>query len=118
MRKPPLGATTRHRVIPCVLLIGADEGVTSLVRRCAALAVSARLEITDVESMGTRAAEWRPFAILVQTSLLEFAPEEFIAVARSVGARLVTLPDERLDDPRFKTELTTTLRAIRVQRKN
>lgn len=118
MRKPPLSATTRHRVVPCVLLIGGTDDVTALCRRAAALAVSARLETTDVESMGTRAAEWRPFAILVQTSLLEFAPEEFIAVARSVGARLVTLPDERLEDPRFKSELTATLRAIRVQHKN
>jgi hypothetical protein len=98
-----------------VLLVGADAEVEALCRRCAALAVSARLEVSDVQSMGTRAAEWRPFAILVQTSLLEFAPEEFIAVARSVGARLVTLPDERLADPRFKTELTSTIRSVRVQ---
>ncbi len=117
MRKPPMGSTTRHRVIPCVLLVGADAEFESVCRQCAALAAGARLERADVQNMGTRAAEWRPFALLVTNSVLEFAPEEFIAVARSVGARLVTIPDARLNDPRFKTELTSTLRAIRAKPK-
>ena len=111
MRKPPLGTTTPHRVIPCVLLVGGGRELEALLRQCAALAAGARLEVCDVGSVTTRAAEWRPFAIVVPNEVLEFDPAEFIALARTVRAELVPLMTERVNNPRFKSELVAALRA-------
>jgi hypothetical protein len=111
MRKPPLGTTTRHRVIPCVLLVGGDRAVEPVLRQCAALAAGARLEVCDVSTVTTRAAEWRPFAIIVSNDVLEFDPAEFVALARTVKADLVPLLDGRPTDARFRQEMVAALRS-------
>jgi hypothetical protein len=111
MRKPPLGTTTRHRVIPCVLLVGADERLEPVLRQCAALAAGARLEVCNVNAVTTRAAEWRPFAIVVPSDVLEFDPAEFVALARTVRADLVPLSSGRATDSRFRQEVVAALRA-------
>ncbi len=111
MRKPPLGTTTPHRVVPCVLAVGADAELEPTLRQCAALAAGARLESCDMGSVTTRAAEWRPFAIVVPQELLEFDPAEFLALARTVKAELIPLAAEQARSPSFKQDLTASLRA-------
>ncbi len=110
MRKPPLIPTKRHRVVACVLLIGNESGLEDLCRTCAEFVAGARLVRSDLADMSTRAAQWRPFAIVVPSSVHEFDPDEFAALARSVNAELVTIEPERIADPLFKNELITTLR--------
>ena len=91
MRKPPLGPTTPHKVLPCVLLVGVDPSLEPLCRQSAALASGARLEVCDMASVTTRAAELRPIALIVPRAILDFDPAEFIALARTVNATLVPL---------------------------
>ena len=110
MRKPPLIPTKRHRVVACVLMVGNEPGLEDLCRTCADFAAGARLVTADVGEMSTRAAQWRPFAIVVPSSVNEFDPDEFTALARSVNAELVTVAPEEIGDPLFKNRLISTLR--------
>lgn len=91
MRKPPLSATTEQQVVPCVLLVGVDSEHEALCRQCATHAAGARLVTCDVASVTTRAAELRPLALVVPSDILDFDPEEFRALARTVNAALVPL---------------------------
>ncbi len=110
MRKPPLIPTKRQRVVACVLLLGNEPGLEDLCRVCIEFAAGARLIVSDVRGMTTRAAQWRPFAIVVPSSIVEFDPDEFAALARSVDAQLVTVPRERISDPLLKNDLITAFR--------
>lgn len=111
MRKPPLGPTTPHRVLPCVLLVGADPSLHTLCRQSAALASGSRLEICDMASVTTRTAELRPFALVVPRELLDFDPAEFVALARTVNAALVPLETADAASPGSRAELVKALRA-------
>lgn len=91
MRKPPLGPTAQQRVNPCVLLVSVGDPNEALYRQCATQAAGARLEVCDVASVTTRAAELRPLALLVPSEILEFDPSEFVALARTVDSALIPL---------------------------
>ena len=110
MRKPPLVPTKRQRVLPAVLLVGSEPGLFELCQICADFAASARVVISDVAGMSTKAAQWRPFAIVVPISIHEFDPTEFAALARSVNAELITVSPERIPDALFKNDLITAFR--------
>ena len=110
MRKPPLIPTKRHRVVRCVLVLGNQPGLEDLCRISAERAAGARVISSDAADMSTRAAQWRPFAIVAPSSMASSDPEEFAALARSVNAELVTIAPERIGDPSFQNELTETLR--------
>lgn len=110
MRKPPLGPTTPHRVLPHVLLVGSEPGLEALCRQSAALAAGARLETCDVANVTTRAAELRPFALVVQREILDFDPAEFEALARTVRAELVPIDGDLGREPKARAELVRALR--------
>jgi len=110
MRKPPLVPTKRHRAVSCVLLVGNDPAVEAICGACVEFVGGVRMIISDVAGVSTRAAQWRPFAIIVPSSILEFDPHEFAALARTVNAELVTIPLDRIADPILRNELITSLR--------
>ncbi|MBK9002099.1 MAG: hypothetical protein IPM35_40760 [Myxococcales bacterium] len=116
MRKPPLGPTTPHRVLPCVLLVGIDSSLEPLCRQSAALAAGARLETCDMASVTTRAAELRPFALVVPSEILDFDPAEFVALARTVNAALIPLDSARASAPGARAELVKALRDAHQRR--
>ena len=116
MRKPPLGPTTPQRVVSCVLLVGIGSELEAFCRQCAAVAVGARLEVCDVASATTKSAEWRPIAIVVPQEILEFDPDEFEALARTVNATLVSLDTHQKSSPALKGELVAAIRAAHVRR--
>jgi hypothetical protein len=118
MRKPPLIPTKRQRVVACVLLVGNEPGLEDLCRVCMEFTGEARLVVSDVATMTTRAAQWRPFAIVVSSSIAEFDPDEFAALARSVDAHLLTVPSERIADPLLKNALITAFRNAFERRKS
>lgn len=71
----------------------------------------ASVEVTDVKSVATDVAMWRPFAIVIEEELFAFDPNEFIALARDVAAEVITAPDASRDElvtvllPRFKATM-------------
>jgi len=103
-------------VLPCVLLAGNDPNLASVCRQCAALAAGARLEVTDMGALTTRAAELRPFAIVVPEDLLDFDPEEFVALARTVNATLVPISIEAPRDREVRAELVARIRTAYEKR--
>jgi hypothetical protein len=50
------------------------------------------VQVTDVKSVATDAAKWRPFVIVIDDELFAFDPSEFIALAKDVAAEIVTVP--------------------------
>lgn len=86
--------TPPHRIAPNVLLVGMGNPHEELCRQCAEHAAGARLEVCDVASLITRAAELRPLAIIVPSHILAFDAAEFSALARTVGAVLIPLSSD------------------------
>ncbi|MBI3200609.1 MAG: hypothetical protein IT377_27895 [Polyangiaceae bacterium] len=110
MRKPPLGPTAPQRVVPCALLVGVDSKLATLCRQSTAIAAGARLELCDMASVTSRAAELRPFAVIIPRELLDFDPSELIALARSVRASLIPLETDRVSTQLGRAELVRALR--------
>jgi len=103
-------------VVPCVLLVGGDPTLESLCRQSAALAAGARLETCDMASLTTRAAELRPFALVVPRELMEFDPDEFVALARAVNAVLVPIGAAEAAAPSSRAGLVKALRDANQRR--
>lgn len=116
VRKPPLTPTTPQRVAPCALLAGVDSTLTAVCRQSTAIAAGARLEVCDMGSLTNRAAELRPFALIIPRDLLDFDPTELIALARTVSAVLVPIEPERTATPLGRAELVRALREAYQQR--
>ena len=74
--------------------------------------LAVRLEVTEVNSVATSAARLRPFAIILEEDVFAFDPNEFTALARDVGAEVITVSASMVRDellgvllPRLKTAL-------------
>jgi hypothetical protein len=102
-------ATKRNRLMPIVVLVAGSEDLLASCQKCAALAAAARVESCSLDQAATQVATWRPFALLVPEELYEFDPREFRALARDVGATLVTVPDP-LPEERARAALVPALR--------
>ena len=116
MRKPPLGPTAPHRVVPCALLAGFDSNLTAVCRQSTAIAAGARLEVCDMGSLTNRAAELRPFALIIPQALLDFDPAELVLLARTVNAVLVPIDPVRAITQLGRAELVRALREAYQQR--
>jgi hypothetical protein len=82
-----------------VLVVVAPSGeLLSACRESARYVSGATVEVTDVKSMATDVAMWRPFAIVIEEELFAFDPNEFIALARDVAAEVVTVPGNARKD--------------------
>jgi hypothetical protein len=102
------GPTARHKPALCLLVIGSDARLQEACRQCARR-IFARLVVVSVAEMGARAAELRPLAIVVSELLQAFDPEEFRALARSVGAELIVIEPSWVQAPGFTAELFVRL---------
>jgi hypothetical protein len=98
-----------------VLLVAVSHPLETACRQAAAQAAEARLEVCDVSSATTQAALHRPFALLVPNDILEFDPEEFRALAKTVNASLVRIPNET-DSKRLVARLIEALSAASARR--
>jgi len=97
------------------LLVAVNHPLEAACRRAAAGADEARLEVCDVASATTQAALHRPFALLVPSDILEFDPDEFRALAKTVNASLVRLPNEA-DSDRLVARLIEALSGASARR--
>src|SRR5262245_6320239 len=96
--------TTKTTPLPLVLLVGASPG---LVERCcdAAAAAAVGVKECDLARLATQAALWRPLVIILPRDLYDFDPSEFDALAKDVGARLVTLVSEDVTIEELEREM-------------
>jgi hypothetical protein len=76
----------------CVLLIGADARLATVVERAAMSASGARVIQADLSKLTTVATESRPFAIVAPKEIYEFGGSELDALARDVMAELLVVP--------------------------
>ena len=94
---------------PCVVVVGGTDQLVEACRRVAAGLASARVEPCEVVNVATKAAEYRPFAMVVTENVYEFDPLEFEALARDVGAELLTVSGGSASVGRLERELLLPL---------
>jgi hypothetical protein len=104
-----LSTLPEHR-IALILAVAPSEELLAACRESARYLTATNVEVTDVKSVATDVASWRPFAIVIEEELFAFDPDEFIALARDVAAEIITVPEgARRDElltillPRLKT---------------
>jgi len=95
--------------MPAVVLVGGSEDLLHTCQKAAALAAAARVEPCTIRNAATKVATWRPFAIVVPEAIYDFDASEFKALARDVGAVLVTV-DSSLPDERARAALIPALK--------
>jgi hypothetical protein len=76
--------------IAAVLVVGGSRALTESVRRAIRGLQGAVIVPCAVREASTRAAEVRPFAIVMNDDLYAFDSAEFDALARDVQAELIT----------------------------
>lgn len=86
----PVGVKTVRQVRQRIVLACGVEGPR--LRICLR-ALNGHIEECEVEQLTTAAATLRPWAIVMNETTYAFDPEEFDALARDVGGRIVRLPD-------------------------
>lgn len=90
----PIGVKTVRQVRQRIVLACGVEGARLRICRAAAIrALNGHIEECEVEQLTTAAATLRPWAIVMNETTYAFDPEEFDALARDVGGRIVRLPD-------------------------
>lgn len=100
-RAIPTLPETRAAVL---VVVSPADALLAACRESVRYVVAANVEVTDVKSVATDVAKWRPFAIVIEEELFAFDPQEFIALARDVGAEVITAPAGAPED-----ELVTVL---------
>lgn len=96
---------------PAVLLVGVEESVRQACVAAAVAAGALRTEACDVGAMPSLAAALRPFAIVIPETTYEFDPDEFEALAQSVGGETIKIPDRGLSGPKLVDWLVPPLEA-------
>ena len=100
LSRPPFSTIPEQRV-PSVVLVAPSDALSRACHEAMRfVAAAASIEITDVAGAATNVARWRPFALVMEEEVFEFDPREFEALARDVGAEIVTVasrdPEELL----------------------
>jgi hypothetical protein len=79
---------------PCPLLLAVGCRGALLARlRDASAELDVALEVVELVEVATSAALLRPLALLISSDVYAFDPDEFDALARSVGARRILVED-------------------------
>ncbi len=87
-------STLPSRPVPVVVLIGPTGILRDVCGRLMPyLDEVPRIEVSDVKGAATSVARFHPFAIVLSEEVLAFDPEEFQALARDVGAELMTVAE-------------------------
>src|SRR5260221_4906023 len=89
--RPPFSTIPEDRAA-AVVVAAPGALLLSACREAIRYGVAARIEVADVKGAATHVAATRPFAIVIDEDVFAFDPREFEALARDVGAELVTVP--------------------------
>jgi len=101
--------TTRKITRDPVLMVIGDDANLEQVCQEMGRSLGSMVTIAPLAQATTRAARWRPFALVLPEHVYAFDPSEFDALARDVGAALVPVTTGRIDQP---TLLETLKRAL------
>lgn len=72
------------------------------------------IQVTGIEDVATAVAKWRPLALFVEKHVFDFDATEFRALARDVGAEVITL-DAAAGKERIATTVLPQLKAALVR---
>jgi hypothetical protein len=86
--------TVRHLVAPAIVVVGGSEALIRACHEVVRRGVPARIESCTLADAATVVARWKPYALVVPESLLEFDAREFDALAQDVRARIVRGPED------------------------
>jgi len=75
-----------------LVAVSPSDELLAACRESARYVGATNVEVTDVKSVATDVAKWRPYTIVIEEELFAFDPSEFIALARDVAAEVVTVP--------------------------
>lgn len=87
---PPDSTLPGQPIATMVLVMPDPRLLDTCLQLASELPTVPRVEVTDVKSTANVVAKWRPFALIVPEEICNFDPEEFRALARDVGAALIT----------------------------
>lgn len=85
-------STIPEQRVAVVVAVAPSAELLAACRESVRYLTATNVEVTDVKSVATDVAKWRPFAIIVEEELFAFDPNEFIALARDVAAEVITVP--------------------------
>ena len=103
------GPTHAQKPAPCLVLVGFSTATVQQMTAAARLAAPCRVAACTIDDVATVVAERRPFAMVVLTSVFDFDPSEFRALARDVKSRLIKMPNEHVTDDWLKKHLVPVL---------
>jgi hypothetical protein len=86
--------TVRQLPAPVVVVVGGSDALVQACHEVVRRGVPARVEPCDLANVTTVVARWKPYAIVVPDTLLEFDAQEFQALARDVRAQIVRAPED------------------------
>jgi len=105
--------TTQKRVsVPIILVVGSPD----LAARCREFVRSgksppAHVKDCDVASAATRAAHWRPLAIVLTDDVSAFDAAEFDALAKDVSSTIIRVAGERIATSLLEPPLLAAVQA-------
>jgi hypothetical protein len=91
-------STIPEQRVAVLVVVSPTDALLSACREAARYLPAASVQVTDVKSIATDVAFWRPFAIVIDEELFAFDPSEFIALARDVAAEILTAPESASRD--------------------
>lgn len=98
-----------------VVVIGGYPALVEATRSAAGVALAARVEEVSLSSAATAVSTFRPIALVMTQDVYGFDADEFDALARDVGARIVRV-DGSLDRMRLERKLMPKLGEIARER--
>jgi hypothetical protein len=85
-------STLPSHPIPSVVIVApAPDVLDKLLDVLQRLDEVPSVQLSGIEDVATAVAKWRPLALFVEKDVFEFDADEFRALARDVGAEVVTL---------------------------
>lgn len=108
-------STVPSQPVPAVVIVSPTPEMLALWRELLqGLDEVPSIQLTDISSVTTAVARWRPLAILVEQELFEFDEQEFDELARDVGAELFAI-DGGASKEAIVTDVMPKLRAALVR---
>lgn len=95
---------------PVLMVIGEDDALEEV---CQAMgrSLGSMVTVSPLDAAATRAARWRPFALVLPEHVYAFDPGEFDGLGRAVGAAVVPVTIDGLDRTALLEKLKLALDA-------
>ncbi len=101
--------TLTHHRSPVLVMVGFPAETTQIVTSVARQATPCQVVSCGLDDLATQVSKHRPFALMILTSVFEFDPDEFRALARDVKARIIRMPSEKTSEEWLKEHFVPAL---------